>query len=111
MTLWNWWRDRARRESELEEEIQTHLRLATRDLIERGEKMAEAPFQARREFGNVMLVREVTRAQWAWEWLDHLGRDARYAMRSLWRNPVFSAVTALSLALSIGSNTALARRA
>jgi predicted permease len=107
MKLWNWWRDRPRRESELQEEIETHLHLAERDRVERGETTVEARAQVRREFGNVLLIKDVTRNQWNWAWLDHLGRDARYAMRAMWRTQAFSAVAVLSLALSIGASTAL----
>jgi len=56
MNSWAWWRNRARRESELEEEIQTHLRLAERDRMERGETAARARANVRREFGNLLLL-------------------------------------------------------
>ena len=57
------WR-RQRRDEELEEEIQAHLEMAKRDRMERGEKVDEAQAAARREFGNVGLVKEVTREMW-----------------------------------------------
>jgi hypothetical protein len=50
----------------LDEEIQAHLRMAERDRTERGETTTEARAHARREFGNVLLTKEVTRAQWGW---------------------------------------------
>jgi len=107
MNLWNWWRDRTRRESELQDEIETHLRLAERDRVERGETTVDARAHVHREFGNVLLIKDVTRNQWSWAWLDQLGRDARFAMRAMWRMQAFSAVAGLSLALSIGANSAL----
>jgi hypothetical protein len=70
MNPWQWWRNRARRVNELDEEIQTHLRMAERDRVDRGEAPAEARAQARREFGNVLLTKEVTRAQWGWVWME-----------------------------------------
>src|SRR5215471_14292474 len=65
---------RRRRESELEEEIQGHLEMAIRDHVERGETADGANAVARREFGNVGLVKEATRAMWGWVWLEQLGR-------------------------------------
>ncbi len=53
-----------RREEELEEEIQSHLRMAIRDRMQRGESAEEAESAARREFGNVGLIKETTRAVW-----------------------------------------------
>jgi len=53
-----------RREQELEEEIQSHLQMAIRDRIERGESAEEAESAARRDFGNVGLIKETTRGMW-----------------------------------------------
>ena len=50
-----------RHDEELDEEIQSHLRLAIRDRVERGEDAEQAAAAARREFGNVGLIKEVTR--------------------------------------------------
>jgi hypothetical protein len=57
LTLWR----RRRRGEELEEEIQSHLQMAIRDRMERGESAEEAQSTARREFGNVGLIKETTR--------------------------------------------------
>ena len=46
--------------------------MAIRDRMERGESAAEAEANARREFGNVGLVEEVTREMWSWIWLEQL---------------------------------------
>src|SRR4029077_13786639 len=55
---------RQRREQELDEEIASHLRMAESDRIERGVNPDEAHYAARREMGNVSLIKEVTRNTW-----------------------------------------------
>ena len=62
---------------------------------------------ARREFGNVGLVKEVTRDIWGWRWLEDLYEDARFGARMLQKNPGFTLVATLSLALGIGATTAV----
>jgi hypothetical protein len=52
------------RDQELDEEIRSHLAMALRDRIERGEETQTAELAARREFGNQTLVKETTRDMW-----------------------------------------------
>jgi len=62
---------------------------------------------ALREFGNVTLVKEVTRDMWGLRWLETLLQDLRYGVRQLKRNPRFTAGGRYTLALGIGANTAI----
>ena len=64
MSLRGWLFRRRGREEELDEEIQSHLRMAAQQRMERGETAEGAGVSAAREFGNVTLIKEVTREMW-----------------------------------------------
>jgi putative ABC transport system permease protein len=102
-SLWK----RKPRHQDLVEEIEGHLTMAARDRVDRGESRAEAQRAARREFGNVPLVEQVTRDQWGWMWLEELWQDLRYGARIVRRNRAFTAIAVLTVVLGIGANSAI----
>src|SRR3974377_2609325 len=100
----NFWR-RKQGHDELDEEVRSHLAMAARERVARGDDAREAEQAARREFGNVGLVKEITEDAWGWKWLRDVAEDSRYGMRMLAKNRGFAIVAILFLSLWIALTT------
>lgn len=101
--MWRFFR--RRRDAELDEEIRAHLDMSARDRRDAGATDADARAGAQREFGNVALVKEVTRDVWGWTRAERVLQDVRYGIRLLRRSRGFTTVALLCLSVGVGATT------
>jgi predicted permease len=103
--MWPWHR---RSDDDFAEEIREHIVQETKRLIDdEGLTLAEARAKALRSFGNVTTTQERFYEGRRVMWLENLRSDAKYALKSFWRNPGFAVVAIMTLALGIGANAAI----
>jgi MacB-like periplasmic core domain len=98
-----YWLHRDERSRLLREEMEAHLELKTRELMERGMTESDARSAARRQFGNLTLRQEESRHTWIARWLSDLMQDVAFALRTVRKQPAFAALAVLSAAIGVGA--------
>src|SRR5262245_13344766 len=96
---------KSKMEEELDEEVRFHLERECEENIARGMTPEEARYAAIRSFGGVERVKEESRDVWGVRLVEELWQDLRFSVRMLGKQPGFTTVVILTLALGISVNT------
>src|SRR6185312_13896219 len=101
-----WWQI-GKRDADVERELQSDLELEEEEQREHGSAPEEAHYAALRAFGNPSVISEQIREVWSWDRLESFLHDLRIGIRTLARQPGFSAVAMLVIAVGIGATISL----
>jgi putative ABC transport system permease protein len=97
----------SRRRKQLLEEMEEHIALETQENIDAGMPPEAARQAAKQKFGSAEAALEHSRELWGGAWLERVIQDVRYAVRSLLRVPAYTVTLVVTLALGLGSVTAM----
>lgn len=92
---------RDKMDAELDEELEFHLEARRRDNFNAGMNEETATHDATRRFGNAALAKERAHEANIVMWIETIGRDLRYALRSLRRSPGFTVVAMLTFGAGV----------
>jgi putative ABC transport system permease protein len=101
-----WWQIR-KRNADLDRELRSDLELEEEEQRENGVSQAEIRYSALRAFGNTTLIREQVHEARGWAPMEQFWQDLRYGCRQLLRNPGFTVVAAITLALGVALSTTI----